>query len=63
VSVFGDGYFARHASAHAADYLTAGSNYSMQMTRDSRAPELMIDLERAGECLARERRTKHAAFL
>lgn len=49
--------------AQEADYLTPGSNYSTQITSDSSAPELMIALERALECLAKDLSTKHAAFL
>jgi hypothetical protein len=56
-------YLAMQARAHAADSLTPGSNSSMQTTSDYRAPELMMDLERALECLAIDRRTKQAAFL
>lgn len=54
---------AMYAKAHAADYLTPGSNSSTQIANDSRAPELMIDFDRALECLARDLNTKHAAFL
>jgi len=43
--------------------LTPGSNYSTQIAKDSRAPLLMIALERTCECLAIDLRTKQAAFL
>jgi len=46
-----------------ADSFTPGSNYSTQTAKDSRAPLLMMALERTGECLANDLRTKHAAFL
>lgn len=56
-------YFAMYAIAHAADYLTPGSNSYTHTTSDSRAPEFIIALESALECLARDRSTKQAAFL
>lgn len=56
-------YLAIYANAHAADSLTPGSNYYMHMTRESRAPELIIDFESALECFAKDLRTKQAAFL
>lgn len=56
-------YFAMYAKAQAADSLTPGSNYYMQITRDSRAPEFIIDFDKALECLARDLSTKQAAFL
>jgi hypothetical protein len=43
--------------------LTPGSNYYTQITKESRAPELIMAFERALECFANERKTKHAAFL
>jgi hypothetical protein len=52
-----------YARAHAADSLTPGSNYSTQTAKDYKAPLLIIDFERVLECLANDRRTKHAAFL
>lgn len=63
MSVYIEDYFAMQARAHAADYLAPGSNYSTQIDKDSKAPELMIDLERALECLAKDLKTKQAAFL
>jgi hypothetical protein len=33
------------------------------MTRDYRAPEFIMAFERALECLAKDLKTKHAAFL
>ena len=33
------------------------------MARESKAPELIIDLERALECFAKDLKTKQAAFL
>ena len=52
-----------YARAQIADSLTPGSNSSTQIASESRAPLLMIALERVWECLARDRKTKQAAFL
>ena len=56
-------YLAMYAKAHAADYLTPGSNSYTQIASDSRAPEFIIDFDKALECLAKDLKTKHAAFL
>ncbi len=53
-----------HEAAQIADYFTPGSNYSfIQIAKDSITPLFITDFARETECLARERITKHAAFL
>jgi hypothetical protein len=49
--------------AHAADYLTVGSNSSRHTTRASKAPESTTAFASWVECLATALRTKAAAFL
>lgn len=57
-------YLAMHEAAQIADYFTPGSNYSfIQIAKDSITPLFITDFARETECLARERITKHAAFL
>ncbi len=56
-------YLAIYAKAHAADYLTPGSNYSTQIVNESSTPLLMIALDNALECFANDLNTKQAAFL
>lgn len=56
-------YLAIYAKAHEADYFTPGSNSSTQMARLSKAPLFIIDFDNALECLAKDLKTKQAAFL
>jgi hypothetical protein len=56
-------YLAMQANAHAADYLTPGSNSSIQTANESTAPELTMAFAKESECLATDLSTKHAAFL
>jgi hypothetical protein len=52
-----------YESAHAADSLTVGSNYSRHTTRAYNAPESTTAFASCVECLATALRTKAAAFL
>jgi hypothetical protein len=56
-------YLAIYANAHAADYLTPGSNYYTHIVNDYRTPLFIIAFDKELECLANDLKTKHAAFL